>query len=79
MTSRENKETKLNRFWPRGAKLPTVFCNVVGSEEEDVTGTRDESRVGIESKSNNAEAQKAVSHKTTSCTRGGGPGYEARG
>ena len=44
-----------------GPDCPIVFCDVIGEETQEETGTIDGRRVGIESKHNLIEAKKAVS------------------
>ena len=61
MKVRSCPETKLDKFWPRGADLPILFCDVVGEEGRSETGRQGERKVGIESKSNRKEAEKVVS------------------
>ncbi len=58
---RRNKEAHLHGFWPRSPQYPIVFCDIIGEETQQETGTIDGNRVGIESKHNIIEAQKAVS------------------
>lgn len=61
MKSRQEKEACLEGFWPAGSQCPIVFCDVIGEETQEETGTIDGKRVGIESKHNITEAKKAVS------------------
>ena len=57
------KLERLRGFWPNGSKKPLVFCNVVGSEDENSgAGQNGSAPVGVESKRNNKEAKKIVSH-----------------
>jgi superfamily I DNA and/or RNA helicase len=56
------KLERLQGFWPRGPRKPFVFCNVVGSEDENNGARQDGTApVGVESKRNNKEAKKIVS------------------
>ena len=48
-------------FWPRGDRLPIVFCNVVGREEESSGVEIDKKKVDPHSKHNKQEAEKVVS------------------
>ena len=58
------KLDRLRDFWPKGSRKPFVFCNVVGSEDENHGAGQDRTApVGVESKRNNKEAKKIVSLK----------------
>ena len=51
----------MNRFWPQGGRLPIVFCNVVGREEESSGSEIDKNKIDPHSKCNKKEAEKVVS------------------
>ena len=51
----------MERFWPQGEKLPIVFCNVVGREEESSGAEIDKEKIDPHSKCNKQEAEKVVS------------------
>ena len=58
------KLDRLREFWPKGSRKPFVFCNIVGSEDENHSaGQEGTAAVGVESKRNNKEAKKIVSLK----------------
>ena len=62
------KLDRLQGFWPKGSRKPFVFCNVVGSEDENQGGGQDGTGpVGAESKRNNKEAKKIVSLSILCC------------
>ena len=51
----------MESFWPQGEKLPIVFCNVVGLEEESSGAEIDKKKIDPHSKHNKQEAEKVVS------------------
>ncbi len=53
-------QANLYQFWPQGVEFPIVFCNVIGKEEEAMTGSIEGTAVGVGSKFNNEEATKVV-------------------
>ncbi len=61
MINRVEREAHLEGFWPAGPRYPIVFCDIIGEETQEETGTIDGKKVGIESKHNHTEAKKAVS------------------
>lgn len=57
------KLDRLREFWPKGSRKPFVFCNIVGSEDENHSaGQEGTAAVGVESKRNNKEAKKIVKY-----------------
>ena len=58
---RNNRECQLDNFWPRGPNCPILFCDIVGSEGERETTSREGRKVAIGSKSNRKDALKTVS------------------
>jgi len=55
----KNREVKNLDFWPSPHRGPIAFCHVEGTEEVSVIATADS---GAESKYNEKEANKVVSH-----------------
>ena len=51
----------MEHFWPQGKKLPIVFCNVVGQEEESSGSEINKEKIDPHSKYNKLEAEKVVS------------------
>ena len=51
----------MDQFWPKGERLPIVFCNVVGREEGLSGVETDKEKIDVHSKCNKQEAEKVVS------------------
>ena len=52
----------MEQFWPKGERLPIVFCNVVGREEGILSGVEaGKEKIDPRSKCNKQEAEKVVS------------------
>ena len=51
----------MDQFWPKGERLPIVFCNVVGREEGLSGVETDKEKIDPHSKCNKQEAEKVVS------------------
>ena len=51
----------MEQFWPKGERLPILFCNVVGREEELSGVETDKEKIDPHSKCNKQEAEKVVS------------------
>ena len=51
----------MDQFWPKGERLPIVFCNVVGREEGLSSVETDKEKIDAHSKCNKQEAEKVVS------------------
>jgi hypothetical protein len=54
-------ERKLEGFWPKGNAYPIMFVDIVGTEGHDNIGSNHgETKVGVNSKFNNEEAELVV-------------------
>ena len=53
------KQIELYNFWPV-QKRPVVFCDIVGSEDQNKAFCKKQKKVALESKSNHNEAHKVV-------------------
>ena len=51
----------MDQFWPKGERLPIVFCNVVGREEGLSSVETGKVKIDPRSKCNKQEAEKVVS------------------
>ena len=61
LEDRKTPGRSMEWFWPQGEKLPIVFCNVVGREEESSGSEIDKRKIDPRSKCNKQEAEKVVS------------------
>ena len=61
LEDRKTPGRSMERFWPQGEKLPIVFCNVVGREEELSYVETGKEKIDPHSKCNKQEAEKVVS------------------
>ena len=69
LKNRQIPGRSMEQFWPRGERLPIVFCNVVG-QEEGLSGVETgKEKIDPHSKCNKQEAEKVVSinHQFYNC------------
>ena len=59
----ERKDKNLESFWPQGNKCPIMFVDVVGKEGQDISSSKSETKVGVDSKYNMEEVELVVRHE----------------
>ena len=61
LKKRQIPGSSMDQFWPKGERLPIVFCNVVGREEGLSGVETGKVKIDPRSKCNKQEAEKVVS------------------